>query len=145
MIVRRAAEVDVEAIAAMAERSYRTAFEGILEQSVLATRNAAFFEARFRDAMSRMCVAVEGPQVLGFTLVTDSHIDMIFVDPAAVGTGAGSALLAQAEAEGARSLECFRDNFSARRFYERRGWRMTRDYAREFLGRERAFVFYEKG
>jgi putative acetyltransferase len=45
---------------------------------------------------------------------------------------------------GAKSLECFRDNHGARRFYERHGWRVTREYEREFAGRNRSFVFYEK-
>jgi putative acetyltransferase len=128
----------------VAERSYRAAFDEILEHEVLATRDAAFFGARFGEAWERMRVAEDGGRVLGFTLVTDGHIDMIFVDPDAAGSGAGSTLLAQAEAEGARSLECFRDNHAARRFYERRGWRLTREYERAFLGAERAFAFYEK-
>ena len=144
MIVRPATQADIAALARVAERSYRAAFAEILEPEVLATRDGAFFGARFGKAVARIWVAEEGEQVLGFTLVTDGHIDMIFVDPDAAGTGAGSALLAQAEAEGAQSLECFRDNRSARRFYERRGWRFTREYEREFLGAVRAFVFYEK-
>ena len=56
----------------------------------------------------------------------------------------GSALLAEAEARGTWTLECFRDNRSARSFYERHGWTLARSYEREFLGRTRAFVFYEK-
>ena len=32
----------------------------------------------------------------------------------------------------------------ARRFYEARGWRKTKDYEREFVGQLRAFVYYEK-
>ena len=143
MIVRPATEADIPAMARVAERSYRAAFADILEPEVLATRDAAFFAARFRDSLDRMHVAV-AEEVVGFTLVTEGHIDMIFVDPETAGSGAGTALLAQAEAEGARSLECFRDNHQARRFYERRGWHLTREYEREFLGRERAFVIYEK-
>ena len=144
MIVRPATQADIAAMARVAERSYQAAFADILEPEVLATRDSAFFGARFGEALERMRVVEEGARVLGFTLVTDRHIDMIFVDPDAAGTGAGSALLAGAEAEGARSLESFRDNHAARRFYERRGWRFAREYEREFLERERAFVFYEK-
>jgi putative acetyltransferase len=129
VIVRPATEADIAAMARVAERSYRAAFDEILEHEVLATRDAAFFGARFGEAWERMRVAEDGGRVLGFTLVTDGHIDMIF---------------AQAEAEGARSLESFRDNHAARRFYERRGWRLTREYERAFLGAERAFAFYEK-
>ena len=145
MKVRPAIQGDLEAMSRVAARSYRDAFATILEPEVLAARHAAFFAARFRAALRQMRVAEADGRVVGFTLMTDCHIDMIFVDPGAVGTGAGSALLAAAESEGARSLECFRDNLSARRFYERRGWRLTREYEREFLGRKRTFVFYEKG
>ena len=53
-------------------------------------------------------------------------------------------VLAQAEAAGTCSLECFRDNLRARAFYEAKGWRLTRSYEREFAGKVRAFVFYEK-
>jgi putative acetyltransferase len=31
-----------------------------------------------------------------------------------------------------------------RRFYDRHGWNVTREYEREFAGRSRSFVFYEK-
>jgi putative acetyltransferase len=82
--------------------------------------------------------------VIGFAVMTDGHIDMMFVDPAAHRTGAGRALLADAETHGARSLECFRANTAARRFYEAHSWRLARAYARPFAGREREFVFYEK-
>ena len=81
---------------------------------------------------------------IGFLLVTDNHIDMLFVDPPGIGKGAGSRLLQFAEQNGARTLECFRDNHAARRFYERHGWRLEREYDRDFAGRSRSFVFYVK-
>jgi putative acetyltransferase len=91
-----------------------------------------------------MRVAEHAGAVIGFSLVTDAHLDMLFVDPAAAGTGAGGALLRFVEREGCTSLECFRDNHPARAFYERQGWTLTRGYERDFLGRSRAFVRYEK-
>jgi GNAT superfamily N-acetyltransferase len=60
------------------------------------------------------------------------------------GQGHGAALLADAEARGARSLEAFAANLRARRFYEARGWRKTREYERDFVGQVRAIVYYEK-
>ena len=69
-----------------------------------------------------MRVAERGRRALGFSLVTGTHLDMLFVDSEAAGEGAGSALLRRVEAEGARTLEAFRDNHAARAFYERRGW-----------------------
>jgi putative acetyltransferase len=145
MILRAAEGDDVPALAAIAERSYRAAFAGILEADVLESRDAAFFAARFASSWERMLVAVSENGPAGFLLMTEGHIDMLFMDPAASGKGGGAMLLAHAEALGAKSLECFRDNHAARRFYERHGWRVDREYDRDFVGRSRSFVFYVKG
>ena len=144
MIVRPARVEDIPALAAIAERSYRAAFADILEESVLAGRGVAFFAERFNASWERMLIALSGDNPIGFLLMTDGHIDMLFMDPTASGMGGGALLLRQAEVLGAKSLECFRDNHSARRFYERHGWRVTREYEREFSRRNRSFVFYEK-
>lgn len=144
MIVRSARIEDIPALATLAERSYRRAFAGILEQDVLTGRNAAFFAERFVSSWERMLVARERETPVGFLLMTDGNIDMLFMDPDASGRGGGALLLRQAEILGAKSLECFRDNYNARRFYERQGWRLTREYEREFAGRNRSFVRYEK-
>ena len=145
MRVRAARPEDVPALAAIAERSYRWAFEGNLEPEVLAGRDAAFFAARFASSWEHMLVALAHEEPMGFLLMTDGHIDMLFMDPRASGQGGGALLLKQAEALGARSLECFRDNHGARRFYERQGWQVSREYDRAFAGRERSFVLYAKG
>ena len=145
MIVRSARAEDVPALAGIAERSYRAAFAHILEQQVLASRSEAAFAERFATCWQRMLIAVAGEKPVGFLLMTDRHIDMLFMDPGAGGKGGGTLLLGKAEALGARSLECFRDNHEARRFYERHGWRVTREYEREFAGRRRSFVLFGKG
>jgi len=144
LIVRPAASEDIPALAEVAVRSYREAFSEILEPDVLAGKDAAFFAERFASSWERMLVAQQGEVIAGFLLMTESHIDMLFMDPVASGQGGGARLLEEAEVRGARSLECFRDNHGARRFYERHGWRATREYEREFAGRNRSFVFYEK-
>ncbi|WP_445500898.1 GNAT family N-acetyltransferase [Microvirga sp. G4-2] len=144
MIVRPASVEDIPALAGVAERSYCAAFATILEPEVLAARNAAFFAERFRSSYERMLLAEQNGKIAGFLLMTDGHIDMLFMDPAVSGQGGGARLLDAAEERGGTSLECFRDNHGARRFYERHGWRVTRNYEREFAGRNRSFVFYEK-
>jgi putative acetyltransferase len=142
--VRPAGAEDIPALARIAERSYRAAFRGILEEEVLASRDAAFFADRFAASWGRMLVALSEDEPVGFLLMTDGHIDMLFMDPVASGKGGGLLLLNEAEALGAKSLECFRDNQDARRFYERHGWRIEREYERDFAGRQRSFVFYVK-
>ena len=144
MKLRAASEADVPALAHVAERSYRSAFADILEEEVLTRRDAAFFAMRFAETWDRLVVAEDEGNPIGFLLVTDNHIDMLFVDPPAIGMGAGSRLLQFAEQNGARTLECFRHNHAARRFYERHGWRLEREYDRDFAGRSRSFVFYMK-
>jgi putative acetyltransferase len=145
LIIRAAGADDVPTLAAMAERSYRAAFAGILEEDALASRDAAFFADRFATSWERMLVALSGEEPIGFLLMTEGHIDMLFMDPGTSGQGGGALLLKRAETLGARSLECFRDNHGARRFYERHGWRVAREYEREFVGKTRSFVFYVKG
>jgi putative acetyltransferase len=145
VIVRPAGADDVPALAAIAERSYRAAFADILEAGVLQSRDATYFAERFASSWEHMLVACSGERPVGFLLMTCGHIDMLFMDPAVSGRGGGLLLLEAAERQGARSLECFRDNHGARRFYERHGWQLEREYDREFAGRSRSFVFYVKG
>jgi putative acetyltransferase len=142
--VRVATTDDVPSLAAIAQRSYSSAFANILEGEVIDDHDIAFFMARFAHAWPRMLVVCSGKTPIGFLLMTDGHIDMLFMDPAASGQGGGTLLLEEAESKGARSLECFRDNHGARRFYERPGWRIAHEYERDFAGQNRGFVFYEK-
>jgi len=144
MIVRPAREADIPAIASVAAASYASGFAGILSPEELAVRNAASFAPLFVAALPLLRVAEVDGAIAGFSKVTAGHLDMLFIDPAAQRSGVGSVLLAEAEARGTCTLECFRDNRSARGFYERHGWTLARSYEREFLGRMRAFVFYEK-
>ena len=144
MIVRAAIETDIAATAAVAAASYGAAFADILGADILARYDKAFFVARFGASLARLRVVDLDGAVAGFSLVTDRHLDMLFIAPAAQGHGVGQALLADAEAGGAVSLESFRDNHKARRFYEHFGWRLAVEYAREFAGATRYFVRYEK-
>lgn len=143
--IRNAAPVDIPALARVALASYRSAFAAIASADYLGSRTHATFAERFTASLDRMRLAERDGAVLGFTMVTAGHLDMLFVDPAAQGSGAGSALLADAEARGARTLESFRHNHPARAFYERHGWRLARAYDRDVGGGVHACVFYEKG
>lgn len=143
MIVRPAEPADVGPAAAVASASYRAAFAPILEAEELARRTPQSFVPRFEASLARLRVAVWMGRVVGFSLTTGTHLDMLFIDPAAQGSGAGRALLEEAVARGVCSLECFRANAPARRFYERAGWVVTRGYSRPFAGRLHGFVYYE--
>jgi GNAT superfamily N-acetyltransferase len=140
----RPAAADIPALAEIAVAAYADAFRDILEPEALAERDDAFFRPYFAERIAHMRLAEIDGRAVGFTLMIADHLDMVFVAREARGLGAGAALLARAEADGARSLECFRDNAPARAFYEAKGWRLARAYERDFIGRSRAFVFYEK-
>ena len=143
VIVRPAVAGDIAAAAVVAAASYAQAFAAILEAEALARYDAAFFAGRFAAALDRLRVAEDGG-IVGFSLVTGTHLDMLFIAPVAQGTGAGRALLVEAVGRGARTLECFRDNLPARHFYERQGWRLDHAIRREFAGQVRDFVIYEQ-
>ncbi len=143
--VRRARAADVPALARVALRAWRAAFAPIVPDSVLAARSLADFRRRFATSLARVRVVERAGRIAGFTLVTDGHIDMLFVDPRAQGSGLGRALLADAERRGARSLESFARNRAACAFYEAAGWRVARAYRRTFLGARLSFVRMECG
>ncbi len=144
MIVRAATEADITATATVAVASYGAAFAEILGADILARYDQGFFVARFVVSLARLRVAEIEGAVAGFSLVTDGHLDMLFIAPAAQGRGVGQALLADARAGGAVSLESCRDNHTARRFYEHFGWRLASEYSRVFAGATRHFVWYRK-
>ena len=142
MKVRPARPEDVPALAGIAARSYGQAFAAILDAAALQSRDSAYFIALFTEKRLWLPVAESEGEAVGFSLVTDGHVDMLFIDPDRAGRGGGTALLRAARAEGATSLECFRDNRAARDFYERRDWTAVESYEREFAGALRAFVLY---
>lgn len=156
MIIRPATPDDITAMAAAAAAAYRAGFVGILDPLTLAGFDRHFFANRFERTLAGdpvqgadgsapvMTVADTEGEVLGFAKTTGSHLDMLFVAPRVFRSGAGSALLAEAEGRGVHTLECFRDNAAARSFYERRGWVLQRAYERDFAGGVHSFVFYAK-
>ncbi len=144
MRIRAAREADVAALSAVAAASYRAAFLSILGEDGLAQRAEPFFVARFGSEWPTLRLAEQEGRILGFHQVREGRLDMLFLAPDAIGQGLGALLLADAEAQGAVALECFRDNHAARRFYERHGWRFDQALEREFAGVVRAFVIYRK-
>ncbi len=144
MNLRAARPADFPALAAIAASAYRVGFAGLLPPTVLARFDFAHFALRFALETVAPTLAEANGTVLGFHLTESRHIKMLFIDPERRRQGIAAALLANAEAKGAATLESFRDNAPARRFYERHGWRCVREYTRAFDGIECAFVAYEK-
>lgn len=143
--LRPAAAADAEPLARVAHDSFRQAFAGIMSPVAMAQRPFAFFVERFGVQWPQVMVAERDGRIVGFSMVRDRHIDMLFVDPGVQARGVGKALLADAESGGAITLECFRDNSQARDFYEKHGWKLTKSLRRVFCGEEYDFVLYAKG
>lgn len=73
---------------------------------------------------------------IGFISLLDSHIGGLFLDPRFLGAGHGKALVAHAvKLKGPLTVEVFKKNTAARRFYEACGFRETGEYLHE-LARE---------
>lgn len=141
--VRPPVAADVPVLAEVAWRSTRAAFQHILPAAILDRKRPEDFARRFAARLPDLRIAVDEQGVpLGFSLMTGSHLDMLFVDPAAQGRSAGTALLADAVKRGCRTLESFAHNQLARGFYEARGFRVCRSYRRLYEGLELPFVLY---
>lgn len=140
MIIRKAVAADIAPAAALMTRAYATHFRPVMGDAALGF-DQVHFEARFASELADLTILDEDG-VRGVLLVKDGHIAMLFAGE--TGQGHGAALLAHAEAHGARSLEVFAANEGARRFYERAGWQIADDYEREFAGARHRFLRYEK-
>jgi GNAT superfamily N-acetyltransferase len=144
LTIRDAAPEDVPALAALAADAYRAAFLPIIGEAGLALRTAAFFAGRFGEEWPFVRLAEARGDLLGFAEVRGDMLDMLFVRPGLTGRGVGLALLRDAEAQRAISLECFVENIRARRFYAREGWVETTTHERDFAGGRYRFVMLAK-
>jgi len=79
------------------------------------------------EAADWTIVACEGDLVVGYAAVTKSHLENLYVDPAAQNRRVGATLLAAVEARvhppfDVLTLRCLHANPDARRFYGRHGY-----------------------
>jgi GNAT superfamily N-acetyltransferase len=85
-------------------------------------------------------VACDRDELLGYAAVTASHLENLYVDPAAQGRGVGATLLAAVEGRlrprfAAVTLRCLHANPDARRFYERHGYGVVETQTIDLHGR----------
>jgi GNAT superfamily N-acetyltransferase len=122
---RPATESDAAAIASIHAASFRAAMPYL---PVLHT--AAEDQEFFRNVLAHEQVWVAGHlgEVKGFIAFTHDWVNHLYIHPEFQGMGAGSWLLEKAkESSGGRlDLWAFQRNAAARRFYERRGFRLVR-------------------
>ena len=96
-----------------------------------AIRGYDFFEGRIDMPEVRTLVAVAGGQIIGFARWAPGHLHSLFVCQSHRGKGVGEnlcdAIVAANHNEngGSPHLDCVEENWAARRFYQRQGWRVT--------------------
>ena len=163
MEIRLANGTDAESIAGVQERGWQAAYRHVFPVEQL-DRGGFIFVSRWRERLLRpprgwsTFVAERDGAVVGFASVGPSRDEpgigelyAIYVDPDAWSTGAGRALIEQAEEQlrseyAVATLWVLEDNPRARSFYERGGW--TPDGARkaeERWGVRAPEVRYRKG
>ena len=137
---------EVDALARVSRLAYGATYPGIVPPDVLAEwiENAVVtwqtaFDNREPDSPWRPWVAVRGGAIVGYATTTpgkdwwlppiegSGELTNLYLEPAVIGTGVGSALYDHAVADlRARGFNpfvvwAFRDNVRARRFYEGKG------------------------
>jgi len=143
-VVRAAAAADAHAIATIRLASWRATYAGIVPAALLdrmdLVRNEAWISARLADPQGQATLVVEDERgrVAGYALTAPARdddaaglgeLEAIYLDPGARGHGLGRPLLDAALAElvsagfGTVVLWVLTANASARRFYERAGFR----------------------
>ena len=134
MRIRKATHADKEAVAALHVASIRAICADHYAPDVLDAWTALLVPDFYDDALARkvFLVAEEGGALLGLGMLDaqESSLSAVYVAPAAVGFGVGSALLAALEraavATGIARLSLF-STLNAQGFYAGRGYDPIRD------------------
>ena len=131
--IRLARAEDREALAELHHAIWldaHAAFVGLPPEA----RDTGWYREVIGPTLDRTMVAERDGVPLGYVTCLDELLDDIWVAPWAQGRGVG-ALLLQAGEEAIRAngcaearLECVAANAGARRFYERHGWRLSREF-----------------
>ena len=131
--IRLARAEDLEALAELHHAIWldaHAAFVGLPPEA----RDIGWYREVIGPTLDRTMVAERDGVPLGYVTCLDELLDDIWVAPWAQGRGVG-ALLLQAGEEAIRvngcaeaRLECVAANAGARRFYERHGWRLSREF-----------------
>jgi putative acetyltransferase len=141
---RPAQMVDIPWLVETTLAAYRTVFAPLLPACDWSAFDGDWFAERFKRQWPDVMIAEVENGPVGFCLMTDANIDMLFIAEGCRRNGTGLVLLRQAEARGARTLECFAVNVLARQFYARHGWTSAGSQSRVFAGSRCEFVSYHK-
>jgi ribosomal protein S18 acetylase RimI-like enzyme len=124
--LRRAAQEDAELIAAIFASSRRAAMPYLPVLYADAEVLRWIMDTVLRNSVVTLAVSDDG-QAGGFASVSGGVLEHLYVSPHLQGRGLGTLLLAAARRESPHGLRLhvFQRNLAARRFYERRGFRLV--------------------
>ena len=134
--IRPARAQDLEALAELHHAIWldaHAAFVGLPPEA----RGIGWYREVIRPTLERTMVAHRDGTPLGYVTCLDELLDDIWVAPWVQGRGIGALLLRAGEAAihangfAEARLECVAANQGARRFYERYGWRLAREFTTE--------------
>jgi GNAT superfamily N-acetyltransferase len=129
MLVRAAAESEIDWLSTLWRDGWNDAHAGIVPAELARRRTLESFRSRLQAALPN--VRVVGPlgAPVGFYMVKGDELNQFYVAAPSRGAGVAAALMADAEARlqaaGVRTawLGCAIGNMRAARFYEKCGWR----------------------
>jgi putative acetyltransferase len=134
--IRPARAEDLDALAELHHAIWLDTHAAIAELSPEG-RDVRWYREVIAPTLDRTLVAERDGAPIGYVTWLDELLDDIWMAPRAQGQGTGALLLrAGEEAIGANGhaearLECVAANAGARRFYERHGWRFSREFVTE--------------
>ncbi|TQL79033.1 ribosomal protein S18 acetylase RimI-like enzyme [Stackebrandtia endophytica] len=122
MTIRRATDIDAEAVAAVWLRSFATALPTVRRAHTDEQVRSWFREVVVPDRET--WIATAGTTTVAMMVLDDDELDQLYVDPEHQGNGIGADLvnLAKRRHPAGLTLWTFQVNQPARRFYERHGF-----------------------
>lgn len=128
--VRRAREQDLASVVGLVHAAWHVAYGPHLPAPLVARRTLGRVRAELAPRVAKGRVALLGSRVVGYCDLRANCVDQLWVDPAYRRRGVGTRLLGDAlcilERLGffGAQIGCEDFNTDARRFLERRGWRL---------------------
>ena len=152
--IRAAEQAELDQLARVWFDAWRDAHAQIVPAELTRLRTLENFRERMQKELPNVRVAGSPGEPVGFCLVKGDELYQLFVAAQARGTGVAAALIADGEAQLARSgietawLACAIGNERAARFYEKCGWHRTGTMTNEAETSEGTFLLeawrYEK-
>lgn len=132
--IRDAKPKDIPVVTEIFRRTLPVVYKGIIPRAHMAKRIKEA-EIALNGTWPLGLVVEEGGTVGGIALVRDgSHLAIMWLDEQFCGRGIGSQLLTEVEQRIAQkgctrmTLEVYKDNERAIRFYSKLGWRVIKEY-----------------